>query len=66
MIYTRMRRWASAEVLGEMFEQLQRQQLVQIRIQTLSLDSASIEVRPEVRGAQKTGHGPSASFFYRI
>lgn len=61
-IYTRMRRWASAGVLNKMFEELQRQQLVQIKIEAVSLDSTSIKVHPDGMGAlKKTGHSPSAS-----
>jgi hypothetical protein len=45
-----------------MFEQLQRQQLVQIKIEAVSLDSTSIKVHPDGTGAlKKTGHSPSAS-----
>jgi transposase len=43
-IYTRMRRWAAAGVLDRMFEELQREQVVRIRIEAVSLDSTSIKV----------------------
>src|SRR5574337_178101 len=43
-IYTRMRRWAKAGVLDKMFEALQREQLVRIRIEAVSLDSTNIKV----------------------
>ena len=61
-IYTRMRRWAKAGVLDKMFEELQRQQVVRIRIEAVSLDSTSIKVHPDGMGAlKKTDRNPSAS-----
>jgi transposase len=61
-IYTRMRRWAKAGVLDKMFEELQREQVVRIRIEAVSLDSTSIKVHPDGTGAlKKTDHRPSAS-----
>ena len=58
-IYTRMRRWTRAGVLDKMFEELQREQVVRIKIETVSLDSTSIKVHPDGTGALKkrpTGH----------
>src|SRR5436190_14519983 len=52
-IYTRMRRWAKAGVLDKMFEELQREQVVRIRIEAVSLDSTSIKVHPDGTGALK-------------
>src|ERR1700682_6091877 len=61
-IYTRMRRWAKAGVLDKMFEELQREQLVRVRIEAVSLDSTSIKVHPDGTGAlKKTDRRPSAS-----
>ena len=61
-IYTRMRRWAKAGVLDKMFEELQREQVVRIRIEAVSLDSTSVKVHPDGAGAlKKTDHKPSAS-----
>ena len=61
-VYTRMRRWTKAGVLDKMFEQLQRQQVVRIKIEALSLDSTSIKVHPDGTGAlKKTAHRPSAN-----
>src|SRR6201985_2164489 len=42
-IYTRMNRWAKAGVLDRMFEELQREQVVRIKIEAVSLDSTSIK-----------------------
>lgn len=52
-VYTRMRRWAKAGVLDKMFDELQRQQVVRIRIEAVSLDSTSIKVHPDGTGALK-------------
>ena len=61
-IYTRMRRWTKAGVLDRMFETLQREQLVRIKIEAVSLDSTSIKVHPDGTGAlKKTARKPSAN-----
>ena len=52
-IYTRMSRWSKAGVLDRVFEQLQRQQVVRIRIEAVSLASTSIKVHPDGMGALK-------------
>ena len=61
-IYTRMNRWSKAGVLDRVFEELQRSQVVRIRIEAVSLDSTSIKVHPDGTGAlKKTAPRPSAS-----
>lgn len=61
-IYTRMNRWSKSGVLDRAFEQLQRAQIVRIRIEAVSLDSTSIKVHPDGTGAlKKTDLKPSAS-----
>lgn len=52
-VYTRMRRWAKAGVLERMFEALQSEQLVRIRLEAVSLDSTSVKVHPDGTGALK-------------
>ncbi len=52
-IYTRMNRWSKSGVLDVVFEQLQREQLVRIRIEAVSLDSTSVKVHPDGTGALK-------------
>src|SRR5436189_516304 len=52
-IYTRMNRGTKAGVLDRMFEELQRAQVVRIRIEAVSLDSTSIKVHPDGTGALK-------------
>ena len=48
-IYTRMNRWAKSGVLDRAFAQLQLAQVVQIKIEAVSLDSTSIKVHCENR-----------------
>jgi transposase len=61
-IYTRMNRWSKSGVLDGVFEQLQREQVVRIRIEAVSLDSTIIKVHPDGTGAlKKTAPRPSAS-----
>ena len=61
-IYTRMNRWAKSGVLDRVFEKLQTEQIVRIKIEAFSLDSTSIKVHPDGTGAlKKTGHRPSAN-----
>ncbi len=52
-IYTRMSRWAKAGVLDRAFEKLQQAQIVQIKLEAVSLDSTSVKVHPDGTGAQK-------------
>ncbi|KQQ71725.1 transposase [Xanthomonas sp. Leaf131] len=61
-VYTRMNRWAKAGVLDRMFAQLQKSQIVRIKIEAVSLDSTSVKVHPDGTGAlKKTARRPSAS-----
>ena len=52
-IYMRMNRWAKNGVLDRVFEQLQLEQIVRIRIEAFSLDSTSVKVHPDGTGALK-------------
>jgi transposase len=52
-IYTRMNRWAKSGVLDRAFKELQRTQVVQIKIDAVSLDSTSVKVHPDGTGALK-------------
>lgn len=61
-IYTRMNRWAKAGVLERLFEQMQYQQLIRIKIEAVSIDSTSVKVHPDGTGAlKKTDHKPLES-----
>ena len=52
-IYMRMNRWAKNGVLDRVFEQLQLEQIVRIRIEAFSIDSTSVKVHPDGTGALK-------------
>ena len=61
-IYTRMNRWSRNGVLDRVFEQLQRERIMRIQLEAVSLDSAIVKVHPDGTGAvQKTAPSPSAS-----
>ncbi len=50
---------AQSGVLDKVFEQLQREQMMRIKIEAISLDSASVKVHPDGTGAFKK-NGPQA------
>jgi len=52
-IYTRMSRWAKNGVLNRIFEALQRENIIQIRVEAVSLDSTMVKVHPDGTGALK-------------
>src|ERR1700758_2946002 len=54
-IYMRMNRWAKNGVLDRVFEQLQLEQIVRVKIEAFSLDSTSVKVHPDGTGALKNG-----------
>jgi transposase len=59
-VYTRMRGWAKTGVLARVFEALQQEQIIRIKIESASLDSTSIKVHPDATGAlKKTVRNPS-------
>ena len=59
-VYTRMNRWAKNGVLDRIFEALQRENIIQIRVEAVSLDSTIVKVHPDGTGAlKKTAHKPS-------
>ena len=59
-IYTRMNRWSKNGVLDQVFAQLQREQIVHIRIEAVQLDSTTVKVHPDGTGAlKKTAPKPS-------
>ena len=60
-IYTRMNRWAKSGVLDRVFEYLQREQIVRVRLEAVSMDSTIVKVHPDGTGAlKKTDLNPSA------
>ena len=52
-IYTRMNRWAKSGVLNRIFEALQRENIIQIRIEAVSLGSTMVKVHPDGIGTLK-------------
>ena len=52
-IYTRMNRWSRSGVMDRVFERLQREQIVRIKIEAFALDSTSVKVHPDGTGALK-------------
>jgi transposase len=52
-IYTRLNRWAKKGVLDRVFEKLQREQIVRLKLEAFSLESASVKVHPDGTGALK-------------
>lgn len=56
-IYTRMRGWAKSGVLTRVFEALQQEQILKLKIESGSLDSTLVKVHPDGTGAlKKTVH----------
>lgn len=61
-VYTRMNRWAKNGVLERVFEALQRERIVRIKIEAVGLDSTTVKVHPDGSGAEKkTARKRSAS-----
>ena len=59
-IYTRMSRWSKGGGLERVFERMQREQIVRIKLEAVSLDSTIIKVHPDGTGAlKKTARRPS-------
>src|ERR1700704_5589640 len=61
-IYTRMNRWSKAGVLDRIFARLQQEQIIQLKIEAVCLDSTTVKVHPDGTGAlKKTARKPSAN-----
>ena len=52
-IYTRMNRWSKNGVLQRLFEALQQENVIRIKMEAVCLDSTSIKVHPNGTGALK-------------
>jgi len=52
-VYMRMSRWARNGVLERAFEKLQKEQILQIKIEAICLDSTIVKVHPDGTGALK-------------
>ena len=58
----RMNRWSKNGVLDQVFEYLQREQIVRIKLEAVSMDSTIVKVHPDGTGAlKKTVPNPSAA-----
>lgn len=65
-IYTRMNRWAKAGVLDKLFEKLQEEQLIRIKLETVSLDSTIVKVHPDGTGALKKRSASDRQMSWRL
>ena len=52
-IYKRANRWSKNGTLSKIFMELQRLEIVKIRIEKISIDSTNIKVHPDAHGAAK-------------
>ncbi|MGD1098596.1 MAG: IS5 family transposase, partial [Bryobacteraceae bacterium] len=52
-VYTRMNRWSKNGVLDQVFERLQKEQIVRIKIEAVKMDSTIVKVHPDGTGAFK-------------
>ncbi len=52
-IYTRMNCWARKGVLERVFNELQKEQAIQLKIEGLSPDSTAVKVHPDGTGVSK-------------
>lgn len=61
-IYTRANRWAKAGVLDRVFAALQENDIINIQVDHVSLDSTAVKVHPDGTGAlKKTVHNLSVN-----
>ena len=59
-VYTRMNRWSKNGVLDQVFERLQKEQIIRIKIEAVKMDSTIVKVHPDGTGAlKKTDLKPS-------
>jgi len=52
-VYVRMNRWSKAGVLQRLFEALQIEGIIQIKMEAVCLDSTTVKVHPDGTGALK-------------
>ena len=53
-IYVKFNRWSKNGTIQRIFEELQKQKIIDIQSEVLSLDSTSIKVHPDAAGAKKS------------
>ena len=56
-IYVRMNRWSKSGVLRRLFEALQEEGIIRIRMEAVCLDSTTVKVHPDGTGALKKPGG---------
>lgn len=62
VIYVRLNRWVKKGVIEKLFKELQKQQILRIKLEAVSLDSTTIKVHPDGTGAlKKAENSPSES-----
>lgn len=52
-IYMRMNRWSKSGVMKRVFEGLQKENIIRIRVEELAIDSTNVKVHPNGTGALK-------------
>ena len=52
-VYVRMNRWSKNEVLKRLFEALQVEGIIKIKMEAVCLDSTTVKVHPDGTGALK-------------
>ncbi len=61
-VYTRMNRWSKNGTLDKVFEALQKNGIIRVKVEAISLDSTSVKVHPDGTGAlKKTVDSPLGS-----
>lgn len=59
-VYTRLNRWSKNGVLQRVFEGLQQEGIIQIKVESVCMDSTTVKVHPDGTGALKqVGRNPS-------
>lgn len=53
-IYVRFNRWSKNGTIDKIFEELQKQNIIEIRTEIVCIDSTSIKVHPDAAGARKS------------
>lgn len=53
-IYVRFNRWSKNGTIDRVFEELQNQNIIEIRTEIICIDSTSIKVHPDAAGARKS------------
>lgn len=53
-IYVRFNRWSKNGTIDRIFEELQTQNIIEIRTEIICIDSTSVKVHPDAAGARKS------------